>query len=338
MRFLLILVVILFVASVCSAATLRVPSQYAYIQQAVVNADQGDTILVESGTHDPEPHDGDLLINIIGNDKNNLTLISEFGKDSTILNGRVSVELVNNIAIRDFTILNSVTITDSDNSIVSNCVITVDGYGLVFGHCENLSVELCNVMNAGGNGIEIGNCSINLTGSLIHNCLERGLRVFTSTGIVRDCLIYNNEGDGIYQDASMVHYTNNTITYNNQSGFWLHGGNPTLDHNIITFNGYAGVVVDYGVNPLIICNNTCDNSSFANGNYVGYITDQTGYNGNISVDPLFCDPDSDDYSVDADSPVLAQDCGVMGALPDPGCSTQTATVQKSWGAIKSMYR
>ena len=58
MKILSILGVILLVASVCSAATLRVPSQFEYIQQAIVEADLGDTILVGAGSHYPEPHDG----------------------------------------------------------------------------------------------------------------------------------------------------------------------------------------------------------------------------------------------------------------------------------------
>ena len=151
-------------------------------------------------------------------------------------------------------------------------------------------------------------------------------------------LIYGNSRNGISQDGSTVVYSNNTITGNLEAGFWLHGGGVTLNHNIVASNGYAGVTVDYGCNPFISCNNVWGNPNYANGNYIGYISDQTGYNGNISVDPLFCNADLDDYSVDAGSPVLSQDCGVMGALPDPGCSTQTATVQSSWGSIKQMYR
>jgi hypothetical protein len=54
----------------------------------------------------------------------------------------------------------------------------------------------------------------------------------------------------------------------------------------------------------------------AGGDWVGYITDQLGQNGNIYLDPLFCDAENGDFSLMEGSPCLPDfnpDCGLIGA-------------------------
>ncbi len=73
-----------------------------------------------------------------------------------------------------------------------------------------------------------------------------------------------------------------------------------------------------GEEPVLVC---CDLYGNADGDWVGPIADQYGINGNISEDPLFCDPESDDYHLDEDSPCApAQQpvCGLIGAF-GAGC-------------------
>jgi hypothetical protein len=72
-------------------------------------------------------------------------------------------------------------------------------------------------------------------------------------------------------------------------------------------------------------------------------SDQTGVNGNISVDPEFCGiDDSGNYYLQSDSPCApgnhpaGYDCGVIGALP-VNCGTDPAK-QHTWGSLKEMYK
>ena len=62
-------------------------------------------------------------------------------------------------------------------------------------------------------------------------------------------------------------------------------------------------------------------------------------NGNLCVDPLFCDPSGGDLRVYADSPCAPQNntCGELMGAYGVGCSP-TIVESRSWGAIKAMFR
>ncbi len=80
------------------------------------------------------------------------------------------------------------------------------------------------------------------------------------------------------------------------------------------------------------------NDVWGNGpaNYAG-IPDHTGWNGNISGDPLFCDLVRRDFQLDEHSPCAPANsptgCGLIGAL-DVGCRV-VAVEPATWGGIKA---
>ena len=65
----------LILISIATATTLKVPSQYSTIQAAIDASSNGDTVLVAAGTYTEK-----VLI-----DGKNISLISENGRDSTII-------------------------------------------------------------------------------------------------------------------------------------------------------------------------------------------------------------------------------------------------------------
>lgn len=88
----------------------------------------------------------------------------------------------------------------------------------------------------------------------------------------------------------------------------------------------------------------CDVYGNADGDWIGCISGQYGVDGNISEPPLFCDPDSGDFTLDEISPCAPdnspQACGLIGALP-PGCAHAGVPPQgqeATWGAIKATYK
>ncbi len=145
--------------------------------------------------------------------------------------------------------------------------------------------------------IFVGNSAANFGGAI-------GLE-YNSSPILTNCTLVKNDaknGGGVYCNFSPITIENSII------GFGLSGGAIYLPNN----NDL----------PTISCSNIFGNIG---GDWVGAIESQSDINGNLSVDPLFCDPDVDDYQLAGNSPCLAlnNDCGqLIGAL-DLGCDIIT---------------
>ncbi|MCK4303247.1 MAG: hypothetical protein KAY24_03320 [Candidatus Eisenbacteria sp.] len=149
-----------------------------------------------------------------------------------------------------------------------------------------------------------------------------------STPTVIGCVVLNCgaelEGGGVYCYQSSPTFNNCTFISNYApAGGSVHADQafPALGNCIISFgtNGEA-VGCESGSAPVLTC---CDIYGNALGDWVGCIASQLGTNGNISDDPLFCDPEGEIYTLHADSPCAAESnpgCGLIGACP-VGCGT-----------------
>ena len=85
----------------------------------------------------------------------------------------------------------------------------------------------------------------------------------------------------------------------------------------------------------------CDIYGNAGGDWIGSIAGQLGLDGNISEDPLFCDPETLDFTLHPDSPCAPftppnPECDLIGAWP-VGCSP-TPMLETTWGAMKALFR
>ncbi|MBM3318947.1 MAG: hypothetical protein FJY75_13950 [Candidatus Eisenbacteria bacterium] len=99
--------------------------------------------------------------------------------------------------------------------------------------------------------------------------------------------------------------------------------------------GRGGRSIEVWGEPVTL--DCCDVFGNVGGDYIGAIEGQLGIRGNISADPLFCDPENLDLRLHSDSPCApGGECGLMGALPiGRGPTPAEAT---TWGAIKALYR
>jgi len=282
-----------------------------------------------------------------------------------------------NITICGFTLLNSgidmvgsVTMNNSQGINILDCTLRDSAYGARINHFCEATISNCDIHdNAAGILVEQG-AAANIIANDIHDNIWVGVSVSAANDVatyvsivgnrlygntehaiesrylgigqmeISNNLIYQNSMNGISLASNiMASIINNSIIANGGAGIQLSGLNsPTISKNVIALNEYVGICVYSGCNPYFSCNDVWSNSHFANGNYVGYITDQTGYNGNISGDPFFCNASVGDYSLAANSPALLASCGAMGAITTPGCSNQTPVEQVTWGAIKALYR
>jgi len=126
-------------------------------------------------------------------------------------------------------------------------------------------------------------------------------------------------------NAASADLTNLTVAYNSSvsGGAGINTNNSTLNvsNTISAFN--TGGVTANGINALggaatFSCNDVFGNDS---ANYGG-VDDPTGTNGNVSLDPLFCDVAAGDYRVNSDGPCAPDQsgCGLIGAL-EASCGT-----------------
>ncbi|MCK4305880.1 MAG: right-handed parallel beta-helix repeat-containing protein [Candidatus Eisenbacteria sp.] len=103
-----------------------------------------------------------------------------------------------------------------------------------------------------------------------------------------------------------------------------------LENTIISFSTQGEAV---GCNEAIVNLVCCDIFGNAGGDWVGYIAGQLGVDGNISEDPLFCDPENWDFDLREGSPCAPfsppnEECDLIGAWP-VGCSSMTVRDQQA---------
>jgi hypothetical protein len=291
------------------------------IQAGVDSSSVGDTVLVAPGTY---------YENVFSTVQD-LVLISESGPNQTTIDGGGAGRCV---YVEDCSLVEGFTIQNGN-----------DPYGggvLLYGSGELVDlVVIQNVAEQGG-----------------------GVLIMSKLGHpngMRECLIAGNtasvEGGGIYAasggDFSDVTIRNCTVDNNGAPA----GGNiycsaePTLwgwieVSNCISSNSQQGEGIYLTCELLVSGVICCDVWNNAGGSYGGHYAypDPTGTNGNICVDPQFCDPGLADYSLEGTSPCLpgnhpdGADCGLIGAY-GAGC-TPTAVdppVRATWGSIKAKY-
>lgn len=212
-------------------------------------------------------------------------------------------------------------------------------------------------LDAGG-GIDCENSALLIKNNIIMDnwCMQGGAIYCYGTispTIVQN-LICNNEqwvgGAVDISDCSPL-VMNNTIVCNRSSdgtsAICISGSlsYPIINSNIIAFDsssvaGGSAVSSTTPANQIVFeCNNVWGNYP---ANYFGTLTDQTGINGNISQDPLFCGiSGSGNYYLQENSPcaeshVPAHCAGFrMGYYP---VKCAVGVQPGSWGKIKTLFK
>ena len=98
------------------------------------------------------------------------------------------------------------------------------------------------------------------------------------------------------------------------------GGLLAIQGSLLAYNpGGVGIYSNHGADIDLSC---CDVYGNTPWNYGGDLTDQTGLDGNISQDPLFCVAEGEDLTVASLSPCLPgnNDCGVQMGAFGLGCT------------------
>lgn len=334
-------VILPFLAPAAAATTLMVPGGYATIQAAVDAAGNGDTILVAPGMYA-----GGVRFDT----KGNVRLIGSGGRAATTIGGDVELASSSKIVVSGFTIVGQVSISCNTGTIVRDCEIAnPGGSGVVIAGCpggaySDVRVERNIVRDNAGHGVEaeLSGGKAEIAGNTIRDNGASGVSVTHSYSEISGNVIHDNAGNGIeiVEGTSSMH--GNTIVGNAGAGIHVaSAGKPytqTIAADIAALNGTAGIFGDAGGIYNISCCDVWSNGPAGDLDYAGAIPDQTGAGGNISVDPLFCGPAVDNFSLMEGSPALSQGCGAMGARPAPGCAAPDAVQKTPWSELKSLYR
>jgi predicted outer membrane repeat protein len=179
---------------------------------------------------------------------------------------------------------------------------------------------------------------------LSRNSSGRGGGIYVSvssggTTDLADCVVEENSaaegGGGIYVRwyEGEINIGGCTLVGNTASvcsGLWIEDGPVEVTNSIVAF-GIAGDGIHCGGSgiALLSCTDVYGNEG---GDWVGCIADQFGINGNLSADPLFCNPLASDYTLAETSPCAPEHspagCGLIGALP-VGCDEPIAVAEQA---------
>ncbi len=162
---------------------------------------------------------------------------------------------------------------------------------------------------------------------------------------ITDCIFLSNragEGSGLFSFFGMITVSQCTFASNLDKGagcIYLWFGEATIENTIVAQNG-PGAALHVQCELLTIrCTNLQGNEG---GDWEDCLESFLGVDGNIAMDPLFCDLPAGDLHLCSDSPCAPEQsgaCGLIGALP-VGCGScgVTPLTPSTWGQIKHSVR
>ncbi len=222
---------------------------------------------------------------------------------------------------------------EPDRLVLSDCWIHDNG-GITTGECH---VAMTNTRYENNtSGVNIGYNAFQTV--LIQDCAILGngadaLSVSCCDGevVIRRTVIADNQGNAFSFDGGChesLDIEDATIVGNAGHGISIadfYELQMTITRSLIAYNAGYGVLCDTLSSDILV--SCCDVFDNVGGNY-NLMPDQVGTNGNISLDPLFCDTAAGDYHISSCSPCAPDrnECGVLIGALDTACTSYCGPV------------
>ncbi|PNX48722.1 MAG: hypothetical protein BV457_03145 [Thermoplasmata archaeon M9B1D] len=212
---------------------------YSSIQEAINNAEEGDTIHIYSG----------IYFETVNITKNNL-IIQGDGQENTIIdssasseNSTILIDSKNNITLLDVKITNSnyngIYCKNSDSVVIKNCEISNNKQnGINLFNTENIDIITNKIHSNDFDGLHIiGSISLTINNSETYDNLDSGILIYNSTSIdINNAEIFGN----VYGVKIDDHSNNASIKYSNitknDKGVLI---NSNCKDNIIYLNNFV---------------------------------------------------------------------------------------------------
>lgn len=319
-------------------ATIPVPSGWSTIGAAVEAAESHDTVEVAAGTY--YEHDIQMKSGVCLRSETGLADCVTIDADSL---GRVmTIENVGrSTSITGFTFTGGFASGDIPDSrgggvycylgspTFSNCAFSHNlarvggGMCCVYGSIPVLNdcVFSENEATDGGGGLAcLGGSHVELNDCIFSDNSAQSVgggiaSILSSVPALMGCLLTGNSanegGGGIYYEGLTADWTlvlksctfaNNKCLNNGVAlSFWF--SSPHLDNCLIAYNGPGeAIFCDEVSHTILTCSDMYGN---AGGDWTGCAAGQNGANGNISLDPMFCDTANGNFYLNGQSPCVS---------------------------------
>ena len=347
------------------SVTVSVPGDYAFIQDAIDAACDGDTVSVDAGTYTENIDFAGLDINVSGagsetsiidGSASGSVVTMDIGTLSgfTLQNGAASygaglyVGGLGSVMLEDLAVTdNSATygaiyaspsgdLTVSDSTVADNTADYGGAFVLMMSGTSDItlsSVEMTGNTTDVAHGVIWANQdssgTLTLEDMLVWgNSSEQGIHVDARDGLttLTNIVLFDNSGTcaNLYDRDGDIEVTNVTCVSNNGDGIEFDdqgSGSLTAVNVLSTHNGGYGIV---GNNTPVVSLTYNDVYGNASGEYSG-LSDPTGSDGNLSVDPDFVFFDASaaattwDLHLDPASPLI--DAGDPSITDDDGTTS-----------------